>query len=123
LVISEQRLSTLITEKELKDARISRAAFAWRVKRNFCPAMTKNGTCTKVCQNCQEPLQGALLGILPRVRSPEAVITWRLRGAAAIVAERKSKTSKEEQVHRDELGFKLPKSAGFDTLAKKLGVR
>jgi hypothetical protein len=112
--------TSLITDEELKAARISRSAFNKRVQLHFCPAMTKYGNCTQVCENCKISLRNALKNIMPRVRDPEAVITWRLRGAVAIVNETKSKQSKQPQVHRDKRGFRLEKNNGFDKLAEKL---
>ena len=119
MIISNSDL-LMISDQELISARISRAAFSIRVKKYFCPIMTKNSLCTRNCLECKSLLQGSLNNIKQRVRSTEAVVTWRLRGAVGIAAEKNSKRSKMLQKHIDSNGFKLPKSTGFDGLAEIL---
>jgi len=115
-----------ITDEELQAARITREAFFYRIRDHFCPILTKNSSCGRVktgkCKACKPYLQGALKDIMPRVRVPEAVITWRLRGAAAMVGERKAVASKQKIATRDEQGFKIPNNTSFEALAKKLGI-
>jgi hypothetical protein len=121
MVISNVVLSRLIEKEYTDKARISQKAFFVRVSKWYCPAMTKNGLCTRVCANCKPALLGSLEDILPRVRSVEAVVTWRLRGAVSIQMEKRSKAEKSPIVTRDEHGIRVAET-GIDGLSAMFGV-
>jgi hypothetical protein len=110
MVVTNVVLSQLIEKKDVARARISQRAFFTRVARTYCPLMTSSGLCTRVCANCKPALLGALDGILPIVRSPEAVITWRLRGAVAIQKEKRSAGEKTPMVKKDAHGIRITDS-------------
>ena len=121
MVISNVILSKLIEKEHTDKARISQKAFFVRVSKWYCPAMTKNSLCSRVCTNCKPALLGSLEDIMPRVKVPEAVVTWRLRGAVSIQMEKQSKAEKSPIVTKDEHGIKVAET-GIDGLSAMFGV-
>jgi len=120
MAVSKKRLSLLIGDGEIRKYRITLASFHKRVQKFYCPPMVERGLCSRACENCKEPLLGALKGIMEQAKSPEAVITWRLRGAVAIQAEKKSEAEKQPIVTTDEMGLAI-NSTGFGALEALYG--
>jgi hypothetical protein len=120
MAISKHKLSLYLGDDFVRKYRLTPTSFHTRVRKFFCPRMVEKGLCTRACENCKKPLAEALKGITPDAKSPEAVITWRLRGAVAILAEKRSEAEKQPIITTDELGLKV-ESTGFGALEKMFG--
>jgi len=121
MTITNVVLSRLIAKEYTDKARISQRAFFVRVSRFYCPAMVSNSLCTRRCEDCKAALLGSLDDILPRVKVPEAVVTWRLRGAVSIQIEARSRAEKKPVTSTDKHGIK-DTASGIESLSATFGV-
>jgi hypothetical protein len=120
--VSAKRLSLFIDHGLPEQRGVTKTSFAKAVRKFYCPAMTLKGLCTKECEKtCQQPLLAVLEGIYPNARSPMAVLTWRLRGAPAIQAEKRAASEKgTTDQQRDGFGLVI-EATGLEALAAMLG--
>jgi|GEM_PF-5771733 len=107
MIVNEVILSKLVPVARARAKNISPYRFAQRVRNFYCPLMTRDGLCTRVCQNCAQPIMDALDGVSAQSEKPDAVFVWRLRGAVAIQKEKQSQAEKSPVTQKDEYGVPL----------------
>jgi hypothetical protein len=109
--LSETRFDQIIPRELVRATGIEyRRTAVLLTHRNHCKFMVARGMCTEDCKNCQEALTGAFKGIDPKVvRSPEAVLIFRLRVARERLIEQHMQ---DEKTHSDVGNF----SGSLDTL-------
>jgi hypothetical protein len=112
--INFSALSQIVPSEQHKRIRVG--ALLGIVHRAYCGPMTVKNLCTSDCQNCRAALIKAFR--LEMAENPAALLTWRLKQAAAEMQEQAHELKIAPKRRTDAYGLPVSEENPFEKLAR-----